>query len=121
MHVTAKLIIFPKLSLQGNYHLSLPFLCTISHLEDRLGQRDKETRGLANERSFTLCVYRLRGVVVRISGCRTEMCCVSCEVQTEFVYVIQKKVDRLCSLVVRVSGCRREMYCVSCEVQTDFI
>jgi hypothetical protein len=29
---------------------------------------------------------------------------VSCEVQTEFIYVMEKKVDRLCGLVVRVSG-----------------
>jgi hypothetical protein len=49
------------------------------------------------------------------------MYCVSCEVRTEFMYVMQKKVDRLCGLVVRVPGCRTEMYCVSCEVRTEFI
>jgi hypothetical protein len=49
------------------------------------------------------------------------MYCVSCEVRTEFVYVMQKKVDRLCGLVVRVPGYRTEVYCVSCEVRTEFI
>jgi hypothetical protein len=34
------------------------------------------------------------------------MYCVSCEVRTEFIYVMQKKVDRLCGLVVRVPGYR---------------
>jgi hypothetical protein len=37
------------------------------------------------------------------------------------LYVIYKKVDRLCGLVVRVPGYRTEMYCASCEVRTDFI
>jgi hypothetical protein len=32
--------------------------------------------------------------------------CASCEVRTEFIYVMQKKVDRLCGLVVRVPGYR---------------
>jgi hypothetical protein len=49
------------------------------------------------------------------------MYCVSCEVRTEFMYVMLKKVDRLCDLVVRVPGYRTEMYCVSCEVRTEFI
>jgi hypothetical protein len=31
---------------------------------------------------------------------------VSCEVRTEFIYVLWTKVDRLCGLVVRVSGYR---------------
>jgi hypothetical protein len=35
-----------------------------------------------------------------------EMCCVSCEVRTEFINVIKKKVDHLCDLVVRVPGYR---------------
>jgi hypothetical protein len=30
----------------------------------------------------------LCGLVVRVPGCRTEMYCASCEVQTEFVYVM---------------------------------
>jgi hypothetical protein len=34
------------------------------------------------------------------------MYCVSCEVRTEFLYVMLKKVDRLCVLVVRVPGYR---------------
>jgi hypothetical protein len=37
------------------------------------------------------------------------------------LYVMLKKVDRLCGLVVRVSGYTTEMYCVSCEVRTEFI
>jgi hypothetical protein len=37
------------------------------------------------------------------------------------LYVMEKKVDRLCGLVVRVSGYRTEMYCVSCDVRTEFI
>jgi hypothetical protein len=32
-------------------------------------------------------VYRLCGVVVRVSGYRMEMHCVSCEVRTELIYV----------------------------------
>jgi hypothetical protein len=34
------------------------------------------------------------------------MYCVSCEVRTEFIYVMYKKVDHLCHLVVRVPGYR---------------
>jgi hypothetical protein len=49
------------------------------------------------------------------------MYCVSYKVQTEFIYVMWKKLDRLCGLVVWVSGYRTEMYCVSCKVQTEFI
>jgi hypothetical protein len=37
------------------------------------------------------------------------------------LYVMQKKVDRLCGLVVIVPGYRTEMYCASCEVRTEFI
>jgi hypothetical protein len=44
--------------------------------------------------------------VVRVPGYTTEMYCVSSEVRTEFIYVMWKKVDRLCGLVVRVSGYR---------------
>jgi hypothetical protein len=33
---------------------------------------------------------RLCGLVVRIPGCRTEMYCASCEVRTEFMYVIEE-------------------------------
>jgi hypothetical protein len=33
-------------------------------------------------------VDRLCGLVVRVSGCRTEMYCDSCEVRTEFIYVM---------------------------------
>jgi hypothetical protein len=50
-----------------------------------------------------------------------EMYCVSCEVRIEFIYVMQKKVDRLCGLVVRVPGYTTEMYCVSCKVRTEII
>jgi hypothetical protein len=37
------------------------------------------------------------------------------------LYVISKKVDRLCGVVVRGPGYRTEMYCVSCGVRTEFI
>jgi hypothetical protein len=37
------------------------------------------------------------------------------------LYVLCRKVDRLCDLVVRVPGYRSEMYCVSCEVRTEYI
>jgi hypothetical protein len=63
----------------------------------------------------------LCGPVVRVPGYTTEMYCVCCEVRTEFIYVMQKKVDRLCGLVVRVPGYTTEMYCVCCEVRTEFI
>jgi hypothetical protein len=50
---------------------------------------------------FITCIIRwdrLRGLVVRVPGYRTEMYCASC--------VKYKKVDRLCGLVVRVTGYR---------------
>jgi hypothetical protein len=59
--------------------------------------------------------------VVRVPGYTTEMYRVSCEVQTEFMYVMYKKVDRLCGLVGRVPGYTTEMYRVSCEVRTEFM
>jgi hypothetical protein len=59
--------------------------------------------------------------VVRVPAYRMEMYCVSCEVQTEFIYVMQKKVDCHCGLGVRVPGNRMEMYCASCEVRAEFI
>jgi hypothetical protein len=59
--------------------------------------------------------------VVRVPGYITEMYCASCDVRTEFIYVMQKKVDRHCGLVVRVPGYITEMYCVSCEVRIEFI
>jgi hypothetical protein len=49
------------------------------------------------------------------------MYCVSCEVRTEFIYVMYKKVDPVCGLVVRVPGYRTEMYHVSCEARTEFM
>jgi hypothetical protein len=49
------------------------------------------------------------------------MYCVSCEVGTEIICVMQKKVDRLCGLVVRAPGYRTEIYCAACEVPTEFI
>jgi hypothetical protein len=64
---------------------------------------------------------RLCGLVVRVAGYRTEMYCASCEVRTEFIYVMWKKVDRHCGLVVRVPGYRTELRCTSCEVRTEFI
>jgi hypothetical protein len=48
----------------------------------------------------------LYGLVVRVPGYRTEMYCVSCEVRTECIYVMYRKVDRHCGLGVRVPGCR---------------
>jgi hypothetical protein len=64
---------------------------------------------------------RLCGLVVRVSGYRTEMYYASCEVRTEFIYIMKKKADRLCALVASVPGYRTEMYWVSCEVRTEFI
>jgi hypothetical protein len=32
--------------------------------------------------------YRLCGVVIRVPGYTTEMYCASCEVRTEFIYVM---------------------------------
>jgi hypothetical protein len=37
------------------------------------------------------------------------------------LYVMQKKVDRLCGLVVRVPGYTTEMYCISFEVRAELI
>jgi hypothetical protein len=42
--------------------------------------------------------------VVRVPDYRTEMYSASCEVRTKFIYVMQKKVDRLCGLVVKSSS-----------------
>jgi hypothetical protein len=65
--------------------------------------------------------YGLCGLVVRVPGCRTEMYCASCDVRTEFIQAMYKKVDRLCGLVVRVPDYRTEMYSVSCEVRTELM
>jgi hypothetical protein len=51
-------------------------------------------------------VDRLCGLVVRVPGHTTEMYSVSCEVRTEFIYVMQTKVHRLCGIVVSVPGYR---------------
>jgi hypothetical protein len=59
--------------------------------------------------------------VVGVLGYTTEIYCASCDVQTECIYVMKKKVDRLCGLVVGVPGYTTEMYCVSSEVRTEFI
>jgi hypothetical protein len=40
----------------------------------------------------------LCGLVVRVPGYRTEMYSDSCEVRTEFIYIMQKKVDSLCGV-----------------------
>jgi hypothetical protein len=72
---------------------------------------------LSHDASFdSLC-----GLVVRVPGYRTEIYCVSCQVRTEFMYVMWMKVDRLCGLVVRVPGYRTEIYFVSCEVRTEYM
>jgi hypothetical protein len=74
---------------------------------------------------YELNLYMLRrslcDLVVRVPGYRLETYYVSYEVRTEFIYVMEKKVDRLCGLVIRVPGYRAEIYCVSCEVRTEFI
>jgi hypothetical protein len=46
--------------------------------------------------------------MVRVPDYTTEMYeyYASCEVRTEFIYVMYKKVDRLCGQVVRVPGYR---------------
>jgi hypothetical protein len=56
--------------------------------------------------SERICEWDLCGLVIRFPGYRTEMYCVSCEVRTECMYVMQNKVDRLCGLVVTVPGYR---------------
>jgi hypothetical protein len=38
---------------------------------------------------------RLCGLVVRVSGYTTEMYCVSCEVRTEFMYVMSSKILKM--------------------------
>jgi hypothetical protein len=48
-------------------------------------------------------------------------CIVSCEVRTDFLYVMLKRVDRLFGLVVRVPNYTTEMDCASCEVRPEFI
>jgi hypothetical protein len=78
------------------------------------------TRWRCNTESFTfqvwcnvhvyVCMDCLSGLVVRVpAGYRTEMYGICCEVRTEFLYVMWKKVDRLCGLVVRVPGYTTEM------------
>jgi hypothetical protein len=64
---------------------------------------------------------RFCSLVVGVPGYITEMYCASCEVRTELIYVMLKKVDRLCGLVVRVPGYITEMYCDYCEVRTVYI
>jgi hypothetical protein len=57
-------------------------------------------------------VLRCRcGLVVRVPGYRTEMYCVSCEIETEFEVQTElicyvEESDRLCGLVVTVLGYR---------------
>jgi hypothetical protein len=53
-----------------------------------------------------LITHLFCGLVVTVLGYRTEMYCVCCEVRNEFIYVMLKKVDRLCGLVVRDLGYR---------------
>jgi hypothetical protein len=55
---------------------------------------------------YTYTDDRLCGLVVRVPGYTTEKYCASCEVRTEFIYVMLDKVDCLCGLVVRVLGYR---------------
>jgi hypothetical protein len=44
--------------------------------------------------------------MMRVPGYRTEIYCVCCEVRTQFIYVLLKKVDRICGVVVTVSDYR---------------
>jgi hypothetical protein len=43
---------------------------------------------MGNEECMQNCRDGLCGLVVSIHGCRMELYCVSCEVQTEFIYVM---------------------------------
>jgi hypothetical protein len=46
--------------------------------------------------SINLCsLDPICGLVVRVPGYTTEMYCVSCEVRTEFIYVMQNKVEKI--------------------------
>jgi hypothetical protein len=67
----------PRLDVTGFYlvYLTIPFLQTVSFTLLRL------ILPVSND-------DRLCGPVVRVPGYRTEMYCVSCEVRTEFIYVI---------------------------------
>jgi hypothetical protein len=81
----------------------------------------REILGLLSDRLCGLVVQWSSGLVVRVPGNTTEMYCASCEVRTQFIYAMWKKVDRLCGVVVRVPGYTVEIYCGSCEVRTEFI
>jgi hypothetical protein len=60
--------------------------------------------------SSQLCFWDLNdhlcGLVVRVSDYTMEMYFASCEVRTEFIYVMRKKVDLLCGVIVSVPGYR---------------
>jgi hypothetical protein len=52
-----------------------------------------------------LCINNI-DYLVRVRACGAGLCCVSCEVRTEFVCVMWRKVECLCGLVVGVPACR---------------
>jgi hypothetical protein len=43
---------------------------------------------------YELNLCMLCGLVVRVPGYRTEMCCASCEVRSEFIYVVLSRLPR---------------------------
>jgi hypothetical protein len=49
--------------------------------------------GLGMLLHMSLSSDRLCGLVVRVPGYTTETYCASCDVRTEFIYVIYKKVE----------------------------
>jgi hypothetical protein len=54
-------------------------------------------------------VDRLCGLVVRVTGYKTYMYCASCEVRTEFIYVMEKKLRVFENRVLRrISGQKRD-------------
>jgi hypothetical protein len=54
-----------------------------------VGNRTRAIQPVASLYTILPLLY----LVVRVPGCRMEMCCVSCEVRTEFIYVMQNKLD----------------------------
>jgi hypothetical protein len=59
--------------------------------------------------------------VVRVPVYIKDMYRASCEVRTEIINIVYKKVDLLFVIVVRVPDFLTAMYCASCEVLTQFI
>jgi hypothetical protein len=53
-----------------------------------IGTSSVDCKGPVSKTSFELEKDHLCGLVVRVPGYRMEMYCVSCEVRTEFIYVM---------------------------------